>query len=101
MIVNITKEMESVKIKKIFIILIILIFFVLCGLGGYHLVLKYLYPLKYSDFVYIYSEKYNIEPAWVFAIIKAESNFKEDIVSRKRSHRPYADYGKHSKRNCN
>lgn len=92
--------MERTKIKKILIIILIIIILILCTFRAYRLILKYLYPLKFSDYVYIYSEKYEIEPAWIFAIIKAESNFKEDIVSRKRSSRTYATYGKYSRRNC-
>ncbi len=90
--------MERAKIKKILIVLLILIILALCGFGTYRLILKYLYPFKYSDYVYTYSEKYNVESAWIFAIIKAESNFNENVVSRKWSDRSYANYGGHGKR---
>lgn len=42
-----------------------------------------LYPVKYSDIVQIYSQKYELDPLLVFAIIKVESNFKPDAVSPK------------------
>ena len=90
--------MERAKIKKILIVLLILIILALCGPGTYRLILKYLYPTTYSEYVYTYSTKYEIEPAWIFAIIKAESNFNENVVSRKWSDRSYANYGGYRKR---
>lgn len=42
-----------------------------------------LYPVKYHDLVQQYSEKYNIDPYLVLAIIKVESNFKPEAVSPK------------------
>lgn len=42
-----------------------------------------LYPLKYHDLVQQYSEKYNIDPYLVLAMIKVESNFKSTAVSPK------------------
>ena len=40
-----------------------------------------MYPIKYSEYVYKYSEEYNVDPIMVFAIIKAESNFNPNVVS--------------------
>lgn len=45
-------------------------------------ILMYLYPKKYEDYVYQYSNELGIDPMLTFAIIKTESNFKEDTVSR-------------------
>lgn len=42
----------------------------------------YLYPKKYEEYVYKYSEELNIDPMLTFAIIKTESNFNESIVSK-------------------
>lgn len=42
-----------------------------------------LYPLKYGDLVQSYSERFNVDPFLVLAIIKAESNFKPGAVSPK------------------
>ncbi len=44
---------------------------------------KVFYPEKYSQYVYKYSAENNIDPYLVFSIIKAESNFEEDAISRK------------------
>ena len=69
--------------KKLILILLILI-----GLGvalfiGKKDIYKYLYPKKYSDYVEFYSKEYNLDENLVYSIIKTESKFKEDAVSRK------------------
>ena len=45
-------------------------------------ILLYLYPIKYKDIVYKYSEELDIDPLLTMAIIKTESNFKENCISR-------------------
>lgn len=42
-----------------------------------------LYPRKYSVYVEKYAEQYNIDENLVYSIIKAESKFKEDALSRR------------------
>lgn len=49
---------------------------------GYNLVINHLYPLKFSEYVEEYSEKYGVEKEWIYAIIKTESNFNTKIVSK-------------------
>ena len=44
-------------------------------------VLKLIYPQKYEKLVNQYAKENELDPLLVFAIIKAESNFKEDVVS--------------------
>lgn len=44
-------------------------------------VLKKMYPKQYSELVEKYSAKYDIDEEWVYALIKAESNFKKDSIS--------------------
>lgn len=72
------------KILKLLIIIGI-------ALGIYYLVfnfeiqkkvLKKLYPIKYAYYVEKYSEEYGIDKYLVYAIIKAESNFNEQAVSK-------------------
>lgn len=46
------------------------------------IILKNIYPKKYSEYVYIYSEQYGIDPLLTFSIIKAESNFNPNVVSK-------------------
>jgi len=40
------------------------------------------FPKKYSNIIFDLSSEYNIDSALVFAIIKAESNFNENAVSK-------------------
>lgn len=57
------------------------------------LILKRLYPTTHSEYVEKYSKKYEIEKEWVYAIIKAESNFDEASISQSGAKRTYATYG--------
>lgn len=45
------------------------------------IVMKKIYPLRYSEYVEKYAEEYNIDKYLVYAIIKAESNFDEEAKS--------------------
>lgn len=40
-----------------------------------------LHPVEYDEYVYKYSEQYEVEPNLVFAVIKAESNFDPNAES--------------------
>ena len=44
-------------------------------------IVKTIYPMEYKDYVYQYSKQHNIDPLLTFAIIKSESNFRENAVS--------------------
>ncbi len=46
-------------------------------------VLKQFYPIKYKEQVYRYSTQSDVDPHLIFAIIKAESGFDSNAVSRK------------------
>ncbi len=72
------------KIKKLLIIILIaIIAFVLLFVvfKVQDIVLKQIYPKKYEELVEKYSKQNNIDPLLTFAIIKAESNFNENVVS--------------------
>ena len=45
-------------------------------------IIKKIYPLKYTEYVEKYSREYNIDKYLVYAIIKAESNFNENAKSK-------------------
>ena len=45
------------------------------------IIMKKIYPLKYSEYVEKYAKEYNIDKYMVYAIIKAESNFNENAKS--------------------
>lgn len=72
------------RLKKILIIFIILIIVCTLLFGVFkvqNVILKKIYPTKYSEYVYKYAEEYEVDPILVFAIIKAESNFNPNVVS--------------------
>ena len=46
-------------------------------------IVKYFFPLKYEEYIVKYSEKYNLDPYLVAAVIKTESNFNERAESNK------------------
>ncbi|KAA8669109.1 lytic transglycosylase domain-containing protein [Clostridium sp. MT-14] len=46
-------------------------------------IVRYYFPLRYSDYIVKYSKDYNLDPYFVMAVIKTESNFKADIRSSK------------------
>ncbi len=69
--------------KKKIAIIIVLVVLCLCLFELlYKNILKKLYPDTYSEYVNKYSEKYDIEKEWIFALIKTESNFKKDSISQ-------------------
>ncbi len=47
------------------------------------LLMKQFYPVKYGEYVYKYARENGIDPFLVFAVIKAESRFNPNAVSRK------------------
>lgn len=49
---------------------------------GYVFFLKNAYPLQYYDYVSENSEKFNVEKELILAIIKSESNFRQDAESK-------------------
>ena len=44
-------------------------------------ILKYIYPIEYSEYVEKYSKENNLDKYLVYAIIKAESNFDPHVTS--------------------
>ena len=73
------------KIIKLIIVLLIVIALILGCYKCFNIeekILRYVYPKKYSEYVYKYSEELGIDPLLTLSIIKTESNFKENTVSR-------------------
>lgn len=74
--------MKKLTISIIIICIILFIYFLIFKIIDLDtVVLKKIYPLKYCEYVEKYSKEYNIDPYLAYAIIKAESNFKEDAES--------------------
>lgn len=72
--------MKKETIVRIGIILIILGIIILI-LKPQNFILKKIYKLEYSEYVYKYANENNIDPYLIFSIIKAESNFDRNIES--------------------
>lgn len=73
----------SKLLKKLCIIIIIIVIAVgiIDVLNVKEYVMKKMYPMEYTEYVYKYSEENNIDPLLTFAIIKAESNFNSEVIS--------------------
>ena len=72
---------KGIKIGIIISIILVLVFLLFFVFKVQNIVLKKIYPMKYSEYVYKYAEEYEVDPLLVFAIIKAESNFNPNVVS--------------------
>ena len=72
---------KTTKILLLFLAIIILILGVYKVFNIEEIILKHLYPIKYEEYVYKYSNELDIDPMLTFAIIKTESNFQEEVVS--------------------
>ena len=69
--------------SKLFIIFLVIVV-LLCFLAIFKdKILKFIYPRTYSEIVSVYAEKYQVDSNLIFAVIKAESNFKSEAVSNK------------------
>ncbi len=71
------------KNKKILIcVIVILIMTVFLGVFK-DKILKIIYPKTYKEIVSVYAERYQVDENLIFAVIKAESNFKQDAFSHR------------------
>ena len=69
------------KFKSILKYLILI--FIIVILFNIKSIFKYFYPIKYEGNIITYSQRYDVDPHLVAAVIRTESNFKEDAVSHK------------------
>lgn len=69
--------------KKALIIFvsITIVIVIITAFDIYSKILKIYYPKTYENEVIKYASKYEIDENWIFALIKAESNFKENSIS--------------------
>lgn len=72
---------KIIKTLTIIITIILVLIIIYKAFNIEERILKHLYPTKYEEYVYDFSEELNIDPLLTFAIIKTESNFKEDAKS--------------------
>lgn len=67
---------------------LILILFIIMVLGAAlyierDQIYKYIYPKKYSEYVEFYAKEYDLDENLVYSVIKAESKFDKEAVSKK------------------
>lgn len=68
--------------KKLFILFVLII--ILLYLDNiYFFVVRQFYPLRYEQSIGYYANQFNVDPFLICAIIKAESNFKKNVISNK------------------
>ena len=77
---HIPRPSRSVMIALILIFSVLLGFLVDFIWSGFE---KLAYPKKYSDYVELYAEQYDIPPHMLYAVIKTESGFDSAAVSNK------------------
>ncbi len=63
---------------KIYIVLFVIVIMLILGLYATR---TFVYPLKYKEQIMKYSQKNNIDPYLILAIINTESKFNKDAVS--------------------
>ena len=88
---NARKEKRLIKLTKKIIILIVLVVIVLSIFGKINFkkiknqILMTTYKTEYSEYVKTYANEYGVDEYLIYAIIKAESNFKQDAVSSRQA----------------
>lgn len=65
------------------VIIIFLILIIIYKLKFEDILLKKIYITQYNEYVEKYSKEYDVDKFLIYAIIKAESNFEEEVVSSK------------------
>lgn len=69
------------KSKIIGIILAAGLIILTLGFIAQSAITKYLYPIRYEQYVEKYSQEYNVPENLIYAVIRTESSFKSDAVS--------------------
>jgi len=78
---KISKAFKSKKALLVSILFISILFLI----NNSTTMMRMAYPVKYKETVELYSKKYGVDPNLVYAIIKAESNFSTNAVSKKQA----------------
>ena len=78
------KEKIMKSLIKIFCTIMVLIAVIIAiGVGSKYAIKEKFFPYKYKEYVDKYSSQYNLDPLFVLAVIKTESNFDDDAHSHK------------------
>lgn len=80
---SINKKIASKKLSKAVIIVIITAIILTTIIILRKTILKITYPQKYSEYVEKYAKEFEVDKELIYAMIKAESNFKEEAISNK------------------
>lgn len=72
--------MKNKKLLIVIIIILIVFVFLACFKDK---ILKIIYPKTFKEYVTIYAEEYNVDENLIYALMKAESNFKSKAVSNR------------------
>ncbi len=73
---NASNALKAVIIASLILIIIIML---------RNIIIKISYPQKYKEYVEKYSKEYQIDKELIYAMIKTESNFKQDAISKKKA----------------
>lgn len=74
------RKKQQAQIAKGVIIVVLILITILVARA---IIIKINYPQKYSEYVEKYAKENNIEKELIYAMIKAESHFKEEAISNK------------------
>ena len=75
------KKRNKNKIKLTSLVLILSLILVIIIYNSFLLVLQTVYPRRYSSLVEQYAQEYQINEAFLYAVIETESGFNKDAVS--------------------
>ncbi len=75
--------MKNNRWRKIISVIIVIFIIILVVVLSKDKILKIIYPKTYSEIISIYAKEYDVEENLIYAVIKAESNFKSEAVSNK------------------
>ncbi len=75
------KKKKSSLIAKLSVLTVLIISILLVGFFASRSMLKSLYPIRYAEFVEVYSSENNLSTFFVYSVIKCESGFDKDAVS--------------------
>ncbi len=73
---------KIVKRMIIFIILLVIIFVAFRIIKVQNMILKKIYPINFQEYVELYAKENNLDKYIIYAMIKAESNFRPDVKSK-------------------
>jgi len=77
------KLTEAFNSKKVFILVALLFISILLLINNSTTIIRMAYPTKYKETVELYSTRFDVDSNLVYAVIKAESGFSENAVSKK------------------